>query len=127
MAEAGRQHVDANGPLPTGQVFVSDGYELPARWVLHTVGPIWPEHTPEEADRLLADCYRNCLDEAELLGAASIVFPNISTGVYGFPKDRAVDVAATVLGERPRDLEVRFSLFDPENRRLYGSHPAFRS
>ena len=123
LAEAGRRHVEELGPLLTGQVFVSDGHDLPARWVLHTVGPIWTEHAPGEADRLLGDCYRNCLDEAERLGAASLVFPNISTGVYGFPKERALEVVAGVLFESERDLEIRFSLFDPENRRLYEAHP----
>lgn len=123
LAEAGRRHVQERGPLPIGQVFVSDGFALPARWVLHTVGPIWSDHTREEADGLLGDCYRNCLDEAERLGAASVAFPNISTGAYGFPKEGALSVVAGVLAEGCRDLEVRFSLFDDENRALYLAHP----
>lgn len=126
LAEAGRAHVDQHGPLPAGEVFVSGGYRLPARWVLHTVGPVWNADRPDEMDSLLAACYRRCLDAAERLGARTIAFPNISTGVFGYPKERAVDVVAGVLADHDRDLdEIVFCLFDAENRALYDAHPAF--
>lgn len=126
LAEAGRAHVAEHGPLPTGEVFVSDGYDLPQRWVIHTVGPVWDAARAPEMDRLLAACYRNALDAAVAVGARSVAFPNISTGIYGFPRDRAVDVVAGVVGAREHDIdEVVFVLFDPENRRLYHGHPAF--
>jgi O-acetyl-ADP-ribose deacetylase (regulator of RNase III) len=126
LAGAGRAHVERHGPLPVGEVFVSDGYRLPARWVLHTVGPVWDADRPEEMRSRLAACYRGCLDAAERIGARTVAFPNISTGVFGYPKGRAVDVVAGVIEERDRDLdEVVFCLFDPENRALYEAHPAF--
>lgn len=126
LAQAGREHVADHGPLPTGQVFVSDAFDLPQRWIIHTVGPVWDADRPAEMDRLLAACYRHALEAAVSVGARSVALPNISTGIYGFPKERAVDVVAAVVTETDRDLdEVVFVLFDPENRRLYEEHPAF--
>ncbi|MBN1106357.1 MAG: O-acetyl-ADP-ribose deacetylase [Deltaproteobacteria bacterium] len=80
------------GGCPTGEARVSRGYRLPARWVIHTVGPIWKGgHRNEEA--LLASCYRNSLKAAVELGAKSVAFPSISTGAYGFPLERATEIA----------------------------------
>lgn len=75
-----------------GEAKATAGYELPARHVIHTVGPIYGQHRGEEP-RLLAACYRNSLVLAEELGASSIAFPGISTGVYGYPKKEAADIA----------------------------------
>ncbi len=117
LAEWGRRWVAEHGPLPTGEVVVCDAYDLPAKRLVQTVGPIWSEHTPEEADRLLAACYRNAL--AVVDGGGSIAFPNISTGIFGFPKDRAADVVAEVMADDWAVDEVVFACFDAENRALY--------
>ena len=76
----------------TGQAKVTKGYRLPARWVIHTVGPVWRGGGAGE-DALLASCYRESLARAAELGARTIAFPAISTGVYGFPAERAAPIA----------------------------------
>ena len=80
------------GGCPTGEARVSKGYRLPAKWVIHTVGPIWRGGNRNE-DHLLASCYRNSLTAAKDLGAKSVAFPSISTGAYGFPLERATEIA----------------------------------
>lgn len=80
------------GGCPTGEARSSGGYNLPAKWVIHTVGPVWRGGRNNE-DGLLADCYRNCYGLAKELGAGSIAFPSISTGAYGFPLERATKIA----------------------------------
>ena len=82
------------GGCPTGEARVSKGYQLPSKWVIHTVGPVWSGGGGNEAE-LLASCYRNCFKEAERLGVGSIAFPSISTGAYRFPLDRATEIALT--------------------------------
>lgn len=80
------------GGCPTGEARVSKGYLLPARWVIHTVGPVWSGgHRNEEA--LLANCYRNSLQASVDIGARTIAFPSISTGAYRFPLERAAEIA----------------------------------
>jgi len=80
------------GGCPTGEARVSKAYRLPAKWVIHTVGPIWSGgHKNEET--LLANCYRNSLRAAVDIGATSIAFPSISTGAYRFPLERATEIA----------------------------------
>src|SRR5258707_7092576 len=79
------------GGCPTGQAKITKGYRLPAKWVIHTVGPIWAGGEEGE-DELLASCYRSCLDLAEAHGIRSIAFPSISTGAYGFPMERAARI-----------------------------------
>ena len=80
------------GGCPTGEARVSKGYRLPAKWVIHTVGPVWGGGIKNE-DNLLANCYRNSFKEAERLGLSTIAFPSISTGVYRFPLERATEIA----------------------------------
>jgi O-acetyl-ADP-ribose deacetylase (regulator of RNase III) len=80
------------GGCPTGKAKMTRGYRLPAKWIIHTVGPIWSGGNRNE-DRLLADAYRNCLEIARQSGVHSIAFPSISTGAYGFPIDRASRIA----------------------------------
>lgn len=77
---------------PTGEARITRGHDLPAKWVIHTAGPVWSggKHGEEE---LLASCYRNCLALAAKHGARSIAFPAISTGVYRFPLPRATEIA----------------------------------
>ena len=76
----------------TGQAKITKGYRLPARWVIHTVGPVWRDGRHGE-DELLASCYRSCFALAEEHGVRTIAFPSISTGAYGFPMDRAARIA----------------------------------
>ena len=82
----------AIGGCPTGEARVSMGYRLPARWIIHTVGPVWSGGKRNE-DRLLASCYRNCFKAALDLGVKTIAFPSISTGAYRFPLGRASGIA----------------------------------
>lgn len=84
------------GGCDTGDAKVTGGHRLPARWVIHTVGPVWRGGEHGEDD-LLASCYRRCMELATDLQARSIAFPAISTGVYGFPADRAAVIAVRTL------------------------------
>lgn len=80
------------GGCPTGEARASKGYRLPAKWVIHTVGPVWGGGKRNE-DELLANCYRNSFKVARDLGVKTIAFPSISTGAYMFPLDRATKIA----------------------------------
>jgi O-acetyl-ADP-ribose deacetylase (regulator of RNase III) len=80
------------GGCATGQAKITKGYRLPAKWVIHTVGPVWRDGQHDE-DELLASCYRSCLALAEENGIRTIAFPSISTGAYGFPIERAARIA----------------------------------
>ena len=84
----------ALGGCPTGQAKITKGYRLPAKWVIHTVGPVWRDGRHAE-DELLAGCYLNSLALADRNGVRSIAFPSISTGAYGFPLERAARIAVT--------------------------------
>jgi O-acetyl-ADP-ribose deacetylase (regulator of RNase III) len=88
---------------PTGEARITRGYRLPARFVIHTVGPVWSGGDNGEDD-LLRNCYRNCFALAELHGIKTIAFPAISAGVYGFPMERACRIA---LGEMMSYLEKK--------------------
>lgn len=80
------------GGCPTGEARVSRGYKLPAKWIIHTVGPVWSGGDRGE-DILLSNCYKNSLEAAVEIGAETIAFPSISTGVYRFPLERATNIA----------------------------------
>jgi O-acetyl-ADP-ribose deacetylase len=80
------------GGCPTGEARATAGYNLPAKWVIHTVGPVWQGGGHHEDD-LLGRCYRYSLALAKKLGARTVAFPSISTGAYGFPVERAADIA----------------------------------
>lgn len=84
------------GGCPTGQARITGGYRLPPRWVIHTVGPIWRGGDHAEDD-LLGNCYLNSLTLAVQHGIKTIAFPAISTGAYGFPRDRAARIAVSVV------------------------------
>jgi O-acetyl-ADP-ribose deacetylase (regulator of RNase III) len=94
------------GGCPTGEARISKGYRLPAKYVIHTVGPIWRGGEKNE-DNLLSDCYRNSFGAAQELGVKTIAFPSISTGAYGFPLERATEIA---MEETKRFLEKDESL-----------------
>ena len=108
---------------PTGQAKVTKGYHLPADYVIHTVGPVWKGGGKDE-EELLASCYKESLKRADELNLKSIAFPNISTGVYGFPKRKAAEIALKsvedYLGKESTGLEeVIFVCFDEENYSIY--------
>ncbi|MDR2575942.1 MAG: O-acetyl-ADP-ribose deacetylase [Treponema sp.] len=109
-------------PCPAGDAVITGAYRLPCKYVIHTVGPVWYGGGQGEAETL-ASCYRNSLLLAAKTGLASIAFPNISTGVYGYPKDKAVVVAVETVRktfiETPNIQRVLFVCFDEENYRLY--------
>jgi O-acetyl-ADP-ribose deacetylase (regulator of RNase III) len=102
------------GGCRTGEARITAGYDLPAKHVIHTVGPVWNGGTREEAERL-ANCYRNSLTLASEHGVKSIAFPSISTGVYGYPNGKAAKVAVTTVTkwlQNPGSVElVRFVCF----------------
>ncbi|MBD2754212.1 O-acetyl-ADP-ribose deacetylase [Spirosoma validum] len=110
------------GGCKTGDAKITKGYRLPAKYVIHAVGPVWRGGTHGEPD-LLASCYRRALEIATEHKLTSIAFPNISTGVYGYPKDKAADVAIAAVNrflEQPSSVqEVIFVCFDAENLALY--------
>jgi O-acetyl-ADP-ribose deacetylase len=102
----------ALGGCETGDAKTTPGFGLPARWVIHTVGPVWRDGRHGEAE-LLASCYRRSLEEAEAVGARTVAFPAISTGVYGYPKEAAARVAIATLEAADADLdEVILVAFD---------------
>ena len=112
----------AIGGCPTGQARLTKGYKLPARHVIHTVGPIWRGGNANE-DHLLASCYRTSFALAKMHGLRSLAFPAISTGVFGFPRPRAAAIAVAetrrfVAGE-PKIERVAFICFDDETLALY--------
>jgi O-acetyl-ADP-ribose deacetylase (regulator of RNase III) len=107
------------GGCPTGDAKVTDGYRLPARWVIHTVGPVWHGGNDGEPD-LLASCYRRSLARADEVAARSVAFPAISSGVFGYPKDLAAEVAVDTVRSTPTSVErAIFVCFDEANHRLY--------
>jgi O-acetyl-ADP-ribose deacetylase len=108
----------------TGEAKITKGYNLPASYVIHTVGPIWhggKNHEPE----MLASCYRKSLELAEQNNLKTIAFPNVSTGVYGYPKEEAAIIALKAVSsflKKPHQVErVIFCCFDAENKDIYHS------
>ena len=109
------------GGCPTGEAVITDGFRLPARWVVHTVGPIWNGGGRGEAG-LLRRCYVRSIEVAAEVGSTSIAFPAISTGLYAFPKDKAAAIAgAAVRSTGPaHGVElVRFVCFSPGDLERY--------
>jgi O-acetyl-ADP-ribose deacetylase (regulator of RNase III) len=110
------------GGCPTGEAVITPAGKLPARFVIHTVGPVWSGGGNREPE-LLASCYSNSLELAKKHDIVSIAFPNISTGVYRFPKQQAAEIAVSELRKfmRSHELPERliFVCFDDENYSIY--------
>jgi len=99
--------------LPTGQAVATTAGRLPARWVIHTAGPVYSRG--QNRSRLLASCYRESLRVADELGARSVAFPAVSAGIYGWPVDDAALIALTTVRDAPSQVaEARFVLFTPD-------------
>lgn len=100
------------GGCRTGEAKITKGYKLPTRFVIHTVGPIYFEHTPSEAEALLTFCYENSLNLAKEKGLKTIAFPLISAGVYGYPQRDAIRVAIETMKLHQDDFdEITLVLF----------------
>lgn len=109
----------AIGGCPTGGAVATPGFALPARWVIHAVGPVWQGGDAGEAE-LLASAYRSSLAVADEVGARSVAFPAISTGIFGYPLDEATDIALRTVREADTDVElVRFVCFDAATAAAY--------
>ena len=107
------------GGCPTGDAKATPGFRLPARWVIHAVGPRYRSGAAGEAE-LLASCYRRALEVADELGARSVAFPAISTGIYGYPSEEAAEIAVRTLRSTPTKVElVRLVAFDERTHALY--------
>jgi len=106
------------GGCATGDAKATPGFRLSAKWVIHAVGPRWRDGAQGEPEQL-ASCYRRSLEIADELGAESVAFPAISTGIYGFPADRAARIAVdTIRGASTRVKLVRLVAFDGQTERL---------
>ncbi len=102
----------AIGECPPGHAVVTDAFDLPARFIIHTVGPVWRGGSAGEPE-ILAACYRNTLARADEVGARSVAFPAISTGVYGYPPDQAAEIAVTTARAAETAVaRIRFIAFD---------------
>lgn len=116
------------GGCAPGDAKATPGFRLPARWIIHTVGPVWRGGEHGEAG-LLASCYRRSIEVAAGLGARSVAFPAISTGIYGFPREQAARIAVDTLRDTSSSVEqVILVAFDTGTQELYerllGGQPA---
>ena len=117
LAEACR----AAGRCPTGDAKPTPGFGLPARWIIHAVGPVWQGGGNGEPD-LLASAYRRSLEVADEIGARSIAFPAISTGIFGYPLEQAARISLATTAEELRahpSMEARFWLFDQRSYEVF--------
>ncbi|WP_433834327.1 O-acetyl-ADP-ribose deacetylase [Flavobacterium anhuiense] len=111
------------GGCKTGEAVITTAGNLPSKYVIHTVGPVW-NGDKEEKSKLLADCYRKSLTLAVENGIKTIAFPNISTGIYHFPKEKAAEIAVKAVKDFERISEIEkvlFVCFDDENYQIYKS------
>lgn len=127
LTEACRQIRRTTHPdgLATGEVVITPGGNLTAKFVIHTVGPIYGRHGGQER-QLLAACYRNALHLASQDGLNSIAFPSISTGAFGYPPDEAADVVSSTLNDFPLCIDVRLVFFEERQLQLFLKHQKFR-
>ena len=104
--------------LPAGQAVATTAGELPARWVIHTVGPVYS--ASEDRSAVLASCYAESLRVADELGAETVAFPAVSAGIYGWPHEDAARIALTTVSQAPcRVQEARFVLFTPDMHAIF--------
>jgi len=124
VLEECRKIIARQGSCATGEAVITTGGLLPAKFVIHTVGPVWNGGNSNEAEKLAA-CYRNSLRIATETNLSTIAFPNISTGIYGYPKKQAAKIAVTAVTdflEQVSTIEkVCFVCFDEENFQIYQS------
>lgn len=123
ILEECRRIRDRQGGCKAGEAVITTGGNLPSRYVIHTVGPVWNDGRNNE-EQLLANAYRSSLELAVKNGVRTIAFPNISTGIYHFPKDKAAEIALFTTDEflrKKTDIfeKVIFVCFDQENYQLY--------
>ncbi|MET0392383.1 MAG: O-acetyl-ADP-ribose deacetylase [Chitinophagaceae bacterium] len=122
ILEECRKIIARQGSCATGEAVITTAGRLPARFVIHTVGPVWNQGKKNEAGKLAA-CYRNSLQLAVDNGLHTIAFPNISTGIYGYPKQEAAAIAvqtvAAFLRRQTSVTQVLFVCFDDENLSIY--------
>jgi O-acetyl-ADP-ribose deacetylase (regulator of RNase III) len=114
--------------LPTGEAVITTGGQLAARYVIHTVGPVWGQHV--SSSELLARCYRRSLELADSHGLKTLAFPAISTGVYGYPKDEAARVASSTIRDAlpSTSIElVRLVFFSASDAEVFLQHQRFES
>ena len=113
------EHCRSLDGCPTGAAVVTPGFDLPARWIIHTVGPVWHGGQSGEAE-LLASCYRSALACADEVGASTLAIPAISTGLYGYPIEPAAAIAGEAVRSAPTSVrEVRFVCFNDETVEAY--------
>jgi O-acetyl-ADP-ribose deacetylase len=123
ILEECKKIIAKQGSCPTGEAVITTAGHLPAKFVIHTVGPVWSGGKNDEPMKL-ASCYRNSLRLAVENGLQSIAFPNISTGIYGYPKKEAAEIAIKTVFDffqQNQFVEVYFVCFDEENFELYQS------
>lgn len=109
------------GGCKTGEAVITTAGNLPSKYVIHTVGPVW-NGDKEEKSKLLADCYKNSLNLAVENRIKTIAFPNISTGIYHFPKNKAAEIAVRTVKDFDKSNEIEkviFVCFDDENYKIY--------
>jgi len=110
---------DTLAPCPVGQAVITLGYNLPADYIIHTVGPIWQGGEQNE-EALLRSCYRSSLKLAQAQGLKSIAFPLISSGIYGYPKEQALQIAMETIGDflLEHDMQVTLVVYDPDSYQI---------
>jgi O-acetyl-ADP-ribose deacetylase len=107
------------GGCPTGDAKATPGFRLPARWIIHAVGPVWQGGEHGEPEQL-ASAYRRSLEVADEIGARSVAFPAISTGIYGYPLDAATEIAVRTCKEADTNVHlIRFVCFDDKTLAAY--------
>jgi len=115
---------DLRGPLPPGQAVTTSGAKLKARYVIHTVGPVWQGGKVNEP-QILESCYCNSMEQANIKSCASVSFPSISTGAFGYPVGPAAQIALRTIADllhQPRSVKlVRFVLFDERSYKAYAA------
>ncbi len=111
---------DAIGYCATGDAVITEGFELPASFIIHTVGPVW--HGGESGEEAkLASCYTRSLEVAESKDLKTVAFPSISTGIFGYPVEKAAKTAVKAVKEyvKDKDMEVLWVLFDEDTKKVY--------